>query len=92
MVRQLNEATTYDNDGKVLQTTVTTIPKAESSVEVTTNSKGEAQLTVKVYSEDVKIALATCLAMYEEGLLQIEVIKAKMQGLKSVKDHSVTKP
>lgn len=82
MVKRLNEVITYGADNQVLQSTVSTVPQAESSVEITTNSKGEQQLTVKVYHEDVKVALSTCLSMYEDGLVEIEMMKARLQAVK----------
>ena len=42
-------------------------PKAESSVEISTDSKGVAKLTVKVYHEEASVALQQALLLYKQG-------------------------
>lgn len=57
-------------------------PSPESSVEITTSARGEMQLTVKIYHEIGQVALATALKLYEEGLIEIEMIKQRMFSVK----------
>jgi hypothetical protein len=59
------------------KTVVTIMPKSESSVEISTNSKGEAQLTIKIYAEDPREALDTALRLYEMGQNHLRDMKEK---------------
>jgi hypothetical protein len=52
----------------------TIAPKAESSVEITTDSKGLPKLTVKVYHEDSVEALRQALALYALGTKELQAI------------------
>ena len=42
-----------------------------SSVEISTNAKGMAQLTVKVYCEDAQVAKDTAIRLYLEGVEEL---------------------
>lgn len=58
-----------------LASLVTVSPSPESSVEISTNSKGEPQLTVKVYAKAAHDALVVAMSLYESGLIELEKIK-----------------
>jgi hypothetical protein len=47
-------------------------PKAESSVEIATDAKGAAKLTVKVYSEKAGEALEQALELYKLGIAALK--------------------
>ncbi len=62
------EQTTYDHEGNVIERAVTNSPPPASSVEIATDSKGNAKPTVKVYHEDPAEAKRLACEMYAEIL------------------------
>jgi hypothetical protein len=71
MAPRTTTATTIDAQGAVVGHTTTAIPGQESSVEITTDSKGLAKLSVKVYHEDPAQALTEALRLYAFGTAQL---------------------
>lgn len=59
------------HDGGVLMSDVTVSPDQASSVEISTNAKGQAQVTVKVYDPDPDAAADKALALYRRLTQQV---------------------
>lgn len=64
--------TTYGPDsvekvGAIIGMEILTAPPQESSVEITTDAKGMAKPTVKVYHTDPEEALRQALALYRQA-------------------------
>lgn len=53
-------------DGQILQSDVTVAPDPASSVEISTNAKGQAQVTVKIYDPDPARAADKAVALYRQ--------------------------
>ena len=53
-------------DGQLLQSDITVAPDPASSVEISTNAKGQAQVTVKVYDADPIAAAEKAVALYRQ--------------------------
>ncbi len=64
----ITEQTTYDHEGNVIEHAVTQAPATASSVEIATDSKGNAKPTVKVYHEDAAEAKRLACELYTEIL------------------------
>lgn len=60
------EATRKDGEGRVLEHATTLAPDPASSVEISENSRGQAQVTVKVHHEDPKKAATLALQVYKD--------------------------
>jgi hypothetical protein len=52
--------------GQLLQSDVTVAPDPASSVEISTNAKGQAQVTVKVYDTNPVVAAEKAVALYRQ--------------------------
>ncbi len=68
------ESTTYDHEGNVIERAVTNAPAPASSVEIATDSKGNAKPTVKVYHEDPTEAKALACELYAEILQTLQAV------------------
>lgn len=60
------ESVTYDHQGNVIERAVTQTPMPASSVEIATDSKGNAKPTVKVYHDDPAEAKRLACELYAE--------------------------
>jgi hypothetical protein len=64
--------TTTSPNGQVLQTATTVAPNPASSVEITQNAKGQAQVSVKLYGENPDDIADQALALYRRLVGQLQ--------------------
>lgn len=60
----MQTARTISHNGEILLHEATVAPDPASSVEISTNAKGQAQVTVKVYDSNPVVAAEKALSIY----------------------------
>ena len=68
---QTTEVQVFDHTNTVVERTVSVEPAPASSVEITTDGKGQPKPTIKVYDEDPHEALAVALTLYRECMTRL---------------------
>ena len=68
---QTTHRTLTDATGAVLQHDTTVAPAPASSVEITQNAKGQAQVSVKLYGENPDEVASQALALYRKLVVEL---------------------